>query len=376
MKQTGFTILPRAAPARRAAHAHPSGPHRMRCAAFFVFALILAGCSRTQPESIVLFITQDGLRWQEVFSGADETLLDEKDKTAREAFLRPTAEERRRALMPFLWETIASQGQIYGNPAKGSVARVTNGKKFSYPGYNEMLAGAPDPRIDSNDKVPNPNVNVLEWLSRQPGFDHRITAFGTWELLPFILNRERSGLDIVAAGDFIREEPLTERERAFNDLKRDTPEPWEGNPFDAFFFHAAMEHIKRHPTRVLYLMLGETDEWAHEGKYGQYLRAIRRTDGFVRRAWETARQIAPGRVSLVFTTDHGRGNGPEWRSHGEKIEGAEKIWIALLGDGIQPLGERASIPDVTQSQIAATVADLAGQDYAAAFPNAAKSMLR
>jgi hypothetical protein len=38
---------------------------------------------------------------------------------------------------------------------------VTNGKKFSYPGYNEILTGSGDPRIDSNDKKPNRNVTVL-----------------------------------------------------------------------------------------------------------------------------------------------------------------------------------------------------------------------
>ena len=38
---------------------------------------------------------------------------------------------------------------------------MTNGKKCSYPGYNEIFTGAPDPRIDSNDKKPNPNVTVF-----------------------------------------------------------------------------------------------------------------------------------------------------------------------------------------------------------------------
>ncbi|MGI8992391.1 MAG: hypothetical protein ACR2I2_22775, partial [Bryobacteraceae bacterium] len=42
---------------------------------------------------------------------------------------------------------------------------VTNGLNFSYPGYSETLCGFADPRIKSNDKVPNPNVTVLEWLA-------------------------------------------------------------------------------------------------------------------------------------------------------------------------------------------------------------------
>ena len=40
---------------------------------------------------------------------------------------------------------------------------------FSYPGYNELLTGSPDPRIDSNDKRLNPNVTVFDYLAEVPG---------------------------------------------------------------------------------------------------------------------------------------------------------------------------------------------------------------
>ncbi len=333
------------------------------------YALVLllfsfcAACGASRQDSIVLLVTQDGVRWQEVFGGAQEILIDSKDGGTRQEFLRDTAEARREALMPFLWTVVARKGQIYGNREKGSVAQVTNGKKFSYPGYNEFLTGAPDPRIDSNDKIPNPNISVLEWLNQQPSCKGRVAAFGTWDRLPYILNRERSGLYIVAAEEPIPDQPLTERQAAINDLKRETPDPWEGNPFDSFSFEAALAHLKLHHPRVMYLMLGETDEWAHMGNYRQYLLATQRTDRFVRALWETAQEISPGRVSLVLTTDHGRGEGPEWKDHGEEIEGAEDVWIALMGPQIAPLGERSSVPRVTSSQVAATVARLAGLTY-------------
>ena len=150
--------------------------------------------------------------------------------------------------------------------------------------------------------------------------------------------------------------------------------PWKGNPFDSFFFHATLEHLKRHRPRILYLMFGETDEWAHEGNYAQYLLAARRNDRFVRELWETAQRISPDRVSLVLTTDHGRGDGLEWKSHGEKIDGAENVWIALMGPDVAPLGERSSGPPVTSSQVAATIAALVGEDFAAAFPQAGKPL--
>ena len=89
---------------------------------------------------------------------------------------------RREALMPFLWTHIARHGQIFGDPSHYARAKLTNGKKFSYPGYHEILCGFPDDRIDSNDPVPNPNVNVLEWLNGRPGFQGRVKGRRTADL--------------------------------------------------------------------------------------------------------------------------------------------------------------------------------------------------
>jgi hypothetical protein len=111
----------------------------------------------------VVLIVLDGVRWQEVFTGADPTLLNSEHggvwvdlNTFRKEFWRDDVAERRRVLFPFLWDVVAKQGQIFGNQAKGSVARIANDKAFSYPGYNEMLIGHPDPRIDSNEYGPIP----------------------------------------------------------------------------------------------------------------------------------------------------------------------------------------------------------------------------
>jgi len=46
-------------------------------------------------------------------------------------------EERRRKLMPFLWTTIASKGQVFGNRLLGSKVDNANPHWFSYPGYSE-----------------------------------------------------------------------------------------------------------------------------------------------------------------------------------------------------------------------------------------------
>src|SRR6188508_2993242 len=187
------------------------------CSAILSFRLAvpIAAIPQNTPSKAVrnvLVVTMDGMRWQEVFAGMTADLLTPKDggvsesakKKVEERFGGATAEERRAKVLPFIWTTIAKTGQVFGDPSKGSDARVTNGLRFSYPGYNEILSGFPDSRIDSNDRKPNPNVTVLEWLNGRAPYKGRVAAFCSWDTFPWILNRERSGI-VVNAGF----EPMT-----------------------------------------------------------------------------------------------------------------------------------------------------------------------
>ena len=61
----------------------------------------------------------------------------------------------------------------------------------------------------------------------------------------------------------------------------------------------------------------------------------------------------------------------QWKEHGVDEKGSENIWVAVMGPDTQALGERRNVAPITQSQIAATVAALLGEDYDRAVPKAA-----
>jgi hypothetical protein len=335
--------------------------------------------ARAQTAENVVYVTLDGMRWQEVFNGASLAFMGKEAGGGWAAdsaglagrFWRPTAEARRRALMPFLWDSVVPRGQAIGNPARNSDAHVTNGLWFSYPGYSEMLTGAPDPRIDSNDSIPNPNITVLEWLNAQPRYRGRVAAFGSWEILPFIVNTRRSGIYTNGDGPPVRE-PSTARDSAFNDLSAELPPLWGSTRLDGPTMLGALEYVTHHKPRVLYVMLGETDEWAHDQRYDLYLDAAWRADRFIQRLWALVQGMPEyaGKTALVISTDHGRGSTVgDWGNHGKEYPQAGQIWIAAMGPGIPPRGERDRAV-ATQSQIAATLAWLLGLDFRQAVPAA------
>lgn len=344
----------------------------MRCYCF-LFLLFLPVCIEAQPRQTqnVFLITLDGLRWQELFTGADAALIRDEafvqdTTTLIKAFWAEDADTRRHRLLPFFWEVIAPQGQLYGNRARGSEVNLTNTHRFSYPGYNEILTGfSDDARIDSNDKVPNPNVTVLEFIHQQDGFAGKVAAFASWDVFPYIVNETRSGIPVNAGFEAASGDDLSPRAQFLNILQAQVPSPWATVRLDAFTHHYALEYLKAHRPRVVYIAYGETDDFAHDGQYDAYLYAAHRTDAFLRELWNWV-QANPGyrnQTTFVITTDHGRGSGTEWTGHGDEVDGAEQIWIAVLGPDTPPLGAGETAGTYTQSQVAQTVASLLGITY-------------
>lgn len=342
------------------------------------FAVATAG---SETRNVVL-VTIDGLRWQEVFRGADETLFDKAAggvpenvvERLREDFLADTPLERRRRLMPFFWSTVVGQGLAFGNRDLGSPARVTNEAWSSYPGYNEMLTGRPDPLIVNNAPVPNRNVTVLEWLDSRPGLAGRVAASAAWRRFSSILNVGRSKLPLFVTPQQSAPGTVSPRIAELERWMADIPPITADEHFDVFAHLAAVEMIDTLQPRVFLLALGEPDEWGHARRYDRYLDSIRRCDRFVQALWEKLQGMPEyrGTTTLLLTTDHGRGpDSDDWVRHNRGTPHSDEIWLAVLGPDTPALGERRDTPEIHQAQVASTIAALLGQDFRAFAPGAA-----
>ena len=328
-----------------------------------VAALVNLHAQKAEDTKVIL-ITLDGFRWQELFTGADSLLIGNKDyvhdvEMLKDAFWRGTPGERREALLPFFWNQVEKMGQIHGNRKLGSQVDLTNSMWFSYPGYNEILTGtADDENIRSNDKISNPNTTILERYNNTPEGKGKVAAFGSWDVFPFIVNEERSGVP-VNAGFAPATKNLNEREKFLNQLQQQIPSPWGTVRLDAFTHHYALEHMKKEHPKLVYISYGETDEFAHDGDYQAYLKSAHNTDALIKEVWEFTQQDDFYKDQTVFliTTDHGRGTEPldTWRSHGSDIKGAGSVWMVAFGKDIDPRGEVMGEEQLYSNQIAPTI---------------------
>lgn len=350
--------------------------------ALIVCVLLTSSLLAAPKAEHVILVTLDGLRTQEFFGGADKSLINSEYGGVRNVgtltkdYWRETPQERREILLPFIWQTIAKQGQIFGDREKESPVNITNRLYFSYPGYNELLAGFADPKIDSNNKKNNENKTVLEYLNALDRFKGRVEAYTCWDVFPFIINTQRSGIPVMAAQDAPYAKPKDDRQKLINEMAKQVPTVWAGVCFDAFCQYPAIDALREGRVSVLYVSFGETDEWAHGKRYDCYLEAASRADRYIKELWETVQSLPKykDKTALIITTDHGRGdNQANWINHGNKAKTSEFAWIAVLGPDTPALGVREKIL-TTQSQVAATVAALVGEDFTKVDERVAKPL--
>jgi len=328
---------------------------------------ILYAQSQKEPPNVFI-ITIDGFRWQEIFNGGDPALMTNtffvKDTgLLQEQFGGATTAIRRKNLLPFFWNTIAGKGQLYGNRSFNNKADVKNFYKISYSGYNEIFSGYADPRLVPNTPRINKNSNLPGYLNTLPAYKGKCVAFSSWNIFPYILNEQENNF-IVNSG--YENAEATDSATKVIDEVQDSIQNKKACRYDQLTFLLAKQYIQQQHPRCVVLGFGETDEFAHSGRYDSYLQHANDIDRMIGELWYSI-QTDPfykNNTIFIITTDHGRGKkNNTWTAHHTFIKGSGEIWLAILGPGIEAKGEIKAPGQIYQNQIAQTIAGLIGAPF-------------
>ena len=340
--------------------------------------LILCGLSSTYAQlrktENILIVGWDGVRWQEIFNGVDSSLMHDpaftkEPRDMRNQFWNDSVEVRRKKLFPFFWSTIAQDGQLYGNRTLGNKVDVANPYNLTGPGFTETVLGFVDSSINSNKKVLDKNTNVLEFINNQKVYKGQVAVFAMSNLFDYILNKPRTGLMISCDTDQV---DRPEKEFVLlNEMQRTAPKPFEERP-DLLTYFQAREYVEYYEPRVMYLEMGETDDYAHAGSYDFYVSTLHSQEHMIALLWAYIQSIPQykDKTTLLIACDHGRGGKvkAQWTDHGPQIPDSKDIFILAMGPDTPAMGEVDTNSQLWQGQIAATIARFLGLDYHCEHP--------
>ncbi len=318
--------------------------------------LATARADDERAESAVVLVVLDGVRWQEVFNGADRTLV-------RQRGINPQAWANPRDLMPNLHRLIDAEGLAIGAPGHGAEIAASGPQFISLPGYIEIFAGKPDLGCFRNDCVPAPMRTIVDQVRDANGADD-VALVASW---PNIARAASSapgvvltaGRKLVDHEDLLRADDATAR--LLDQGARASAWPGEGDyrP-DAFTGRIALRRLAISRPRFLFVGLGDADEYAHHNDYRGYLEAVRASDAFLGDLVAMLRSMgARGQhTTVLVTADHGRAKN--FTDHGPQFPESGRVWLVAAGADVLDRGFVDASRRHTLSDLAPTVRALLG----------------
>jgi hypothetical protein len=172
------------------------------------------------------------------------------------------------------------------------------------PHRSEMFTGkAEDQIIASNANVQNPFKTVFEFIREKLSLHpSEVAVFASWAPIAKVAEHRRGAIVTNAGqekydpadsdhGSAKMSDSDRIRVNLLNDLQEKTTIPFAEMRYDSFTAEYAMLHLKTYKPKVLYVGLGETDEWAHHNDYGLYIKTIQFADNFLKDLWGYAFEI-------------------------------------------------------------------------------------
>jgi hypothetical protein len=301
-------------------------------------------------DAAVVLVVLDGVRWQDVFVGADPHLVSGP---------APSAE----ALMPRLHALIAERGAAVGAPGRGPTITASGPNFVSLPGYTEILGGRRSHACRDNDCPATLESTVFDQSTT--AYAGQTAFFASWERLDRAASsRPRSFVLSAGRTRIWQGEALTADPEMHEWLDRGAaadPAPgWGEFRPDRFTAALALRYLERKQPRLMFLGLGEPDEYAHRGDYAGYLGSLRAADAVLGDLVATLDRMGDrgAHTTVLVTADHGRGH--DWRHHGQEFAESGRVWLVAVGASIEGRGLVRTTRKHRLADVAPTIRQLLG----------------
>ena len=288
--------------------------------------------AQAKPETNVVLITLDGVRWQEIFNGTDP-ILSREHLNARQ-------------LLPNLYDLFVDQGIAIGQKSP-IVASGPN--HISLPGYLEITRGHPSTDCQSNDCYPVIDQSIFDL------FEHP-TLISSWEQLARTVPTNSN--TIINAGRYIRSQSW--RDQHLSEYQ-EYPSYFHNPNYrpDIHTMSIALDYwleTKNNPD-LLFLSLGDSDEYGHLNNYNGYLAALNNADVFIGLLVKQMETTDYGKNTVfIITADHGR--NLNFRDHGTSSASA-RVWLLMHGKGIPNIGSVHLKHQISLSNVFPTIEQIA-----------------
>ena len=330
----------------------PREPH-----AFALAPLPTDAAQEERSESAVVLVVLDGVRWQEIFGGADGDL-------ARRRGLDPLVWANARDLVPNLERMLDADAVAIGAPGHGPEMTASGPRFISLPGYLEIFGGHPDPGCESNECQRTPAHTIADDVRDSSGADD-VAVVTSWPTIARAVGTDASryvmtaGRKLLARGETLRAD--AETGSMIDRASRVKAWPGEGDyrP-DTYTAAIALRVLVTQRPRFLFVGLGDADEFGHRDDYRRYLDAIHQSDAFLGQLEATLDGMgARGKhTTVLVTVDHGRAYS--FRDHGARYPESGRVWLVAAGGDVHGHGLLSSSRRHTLSDVAPTVRALLG----------------
>jgi hypothetical protein len=290
-----------------------------------------AGPGQRNDDAAVVVVL-DGTRWQEVFVGADPALASAARVEA------PSAP----ALMPNLHALLEERGAALGAPEHGPPMTASGPNFVSLPGYTEIFRGRRRHPCADNDCPRTRERTVFDEM-QDGGELGDVAVFSSWDRIQRAATADDTKLVLSSGRSRMANEAILRDDgvaSAWLDEGR-AAAPFPGKADfrpDRFTAALALRYLEVRRPRLLFIGLGEPDEYAHRGSYGGYLDSLRAADRIIGQLFEVLDRLGPrGEHTTVFVTaDHGRAR--DYRFHGGRFPESARVWLVAAGGKVSARG--------------------------------------